>query len=216
MPSPVNRPRWFYFPGARSEKLNWGALPRPRVDAKRARCPRRLSGVKFFRPYTPGESRKSCGEYIRSSRTCCCMLKILSTLRDTMRNRLSAIGGSGRELLDGPLDAEFPGRRIAPPSRTGSLRRDPAASCGFAIPSAGPLTDHGGASGSACGESSRNQAPAHGAQNQRSGAVHPELFHNARTVRFHRMQAQGQQGGDILVAVAFGQQLINLALALGQ
>src|SRR5581483_10068933 len=60
------------------------------------------------------------------------------------------------------------------------------------------------------------QTPPHSAEHEFRRAVQIELLHHPPAVRLDRVQAQIQPVGDILVAVAFGQKLVDLALALGQ
>ena len=53
-------------------------------------------------------------------------------------------------------------------------------------------------------------------RHQFGGAVQIQLFHDSPAMGFHRVQAEVQTIGNFLVAVAFGEQLVDLPLAIGQ
>src|SRR5262245_56689024 len=62
----------------------------------------------------------------------------------------------------------------------------------------------------------RHHSPPPGAHHQLRRAVQVELLHDAPAVRLHGVQAQIEPEGDLLVAVAFGQQLVDLPFAVGE
>src|SRR5579883_1124683 len=66
------------------------------------------------------------------------------------------------------------------------------------------------------GPALRYHAAAHGAQDEFRGAVQVQLFHDAPAVGLHRVQAQVEAARDFLVAVALGEELVDLAFAVGE
>jgi len=63
---------------------------------------------------------------------------------------------------------------------------------------------------------SGHQAAADRAQHQFGNAVQVHLFHDAPAMGLHGVEAQVEAVGDILIAVAFSQELVDLALAVGE
>src|ERR1035437_791537 len=63
---------------------------------------------------------------------------------------------------------------------------------------------------------SRHYSPADGAEDQLGNAVQVQLFHDAPAMGFHGVQTEAEAVGDFLVAVALGEELVDLALAIGE
>jgi len=63
---------------------------------------------------------------------------------------------------------------------------------------------------------SRNKATADGAEDEFGGAMEGEFFHDAGAVGFDGVEAEGELGGDFLVAVAFGEELVDVTFAVGE
>ena len=63
---------------------------------------------------------------------------------------------------------------------------------------------------------SGDEAPADSAEDEFGGAMEGEFFHDAGAVGFDGVEAQGELGGDFLVAVAFGEELVDVTFAFGE
>src|SRR5206468_9202725 len=62
----------------------------------------------------------------------------------------------------------------------------------------------------------RHQAAANRAQHQLRRTVQVHFLHDAPAVSLDRMQTQVEPVGDIFIAIALGQELVELALAIGE
>src|SRR5690242_19144842 len=63
---------------------------------------------------------------------------------------------------------------------------------------------------------SGDQTAADGAEYQVGGAVEVQLLHDSPAMGFHRVEAEIEPAGDLFVAVSFSQELVDLALPIGE